>query len=72
MNQNEKVLHHLKVRGGLTARHAFIAHDIQRLSGRIYELRKLGHKIRTVRTVDDTGKKIGVYRLIKSERERKS
>lgn len=47
-SQNEQVLKHLKNhKNGITAMIAFERYGITRLSGRIFELRKMGHEIIT-------------------------
>lgn len=46
-NQREKVLEYMRKYGGITQREALIHLGVGRLSGRIYELRKMGHVIKT-------------------------
>lgn len=47
-NQNEQVLTHLKNhKNGITSKTAFERYGITRLSGRIFELRKMGYAIET-------------------------
>lgn len=47
-NQNEQVLTHLKNhKNGITSKTAFERYGITRLSGRIFELRKMGYTIET-------------------------
>lgn len=47
-NQNEQVLTHLKNhKNGITSKTAFERYGITRLSGRIFELRKMGYAIQT-------------------------
>jgi hypothetical protein len=47
-NQNEQVLTHLKNhKNGITSKTAFERYGITRLSGRIFELRKMGYNIET-------------------------
>lgn len=46
-NQREKVLEYIRKYGGITQREALIHLGVGRLSGRVYELRKLGHSIVT-------------------------
>lgn len=45
MTQNEKVLHHLRVNGGITSMEAFHKYGITRLAARISDLRCQGIKI---------------------------
>ena len=45
MTQNQKLLNHLKDRGGITSLEAFEIYGITRLSARIKNLRDEGHSI---------------------------
>ena len=49
LNQREKVLRHLDYYGSITTLEAFRDYAITRLSAKIYELRKMGLFIDTVR-----------------------
>lgn len=45
MTQNNKILEYMRANGGITSFEAFAKLRITRLSGRIHELRQMGHKI---------------------------
>lgn len=60
--QTEKVLKYMKAHGGITSMEAFGNLGITRLSGRIFELRKQGHVIKT-EMITKKGSTYGVYRL---------
>ena len=61
--QNEKVLNHLRMYGGITSMEAFRTYQITRLSGRIHELRAKGYKITTDYEKAKNGAIYAVYRL---------
>lgn len=63
MTQNEKVLSHMKMYGGITSMEAFETYQITRLSGRIHELRAQGYKIITDHKKARNGAVYAVYRL---------
>lgn len=63
MTQNEKVLNHLKMYGGITSMEAFETYKITRLSGRIHELRAQGHNITTEYQKAKNGAVYAVYKL---------
>ena len=64
MNQNAQILKHLK-RRPITSMQAFNRYGITRLSGRIYDLRKEGHRITSER-VTKNGATFARYRLEES------
>lgn len=45
--QRDKILEYIKKHGGITQREALIELGVGRLSGRVYELRKMGYPIET-------------------------
>ena len=55
--QNKWIVQHLQLLGSITSMKAFQTYGITRLSGRIYELRKQGHKImaRVIQTENTDG-----------------
>ncbi len=53
MTQCEKILRHLEDHGSITTYEAFVEYGITRLSGRIYDLRDQGVRIKSS---DTTGK----------------
>ena len=55
-NQREGVLRALKQQGSITPLEAIGVLGCFRLGARIFELRKEGHRIQTVRKVDSRGK----------------
>lgn len=63
MTQNEKVLNHMKMYGGITSIEAFRTYQITRLSGRIHELRAQGYNITTEHEKARNGAVYAVYRL---------
>ena len=66
MTQNEMILRHLKEKESITSAEAFTLHGVTRLSGRIYELRRDGYKIRNERQekLNRYGKKVSFDRYI--------
>lgn len=65
MPQWEQVLQHLKTYRSITTWGAITAYRITRLSGRIYELRRMGYKIDDVPVYDPNSKKRHVrYELV--------
>ncbi len=68
MTENEQVLEHLRHNVGLTQREAAQKYGIYRLSARIHQLRKAGHKITTMSREVPTGYErpttIAEYRLM--------
>jgi len=44
-SQNEKVLEHIREHGSITSLEAFQEYGITRISGRIYDLKEMGHNI---------------------------
>ena len=63
MTQNEMVLEHMRLYGGITSMDAFRSYQITRLSGRIHELRQKGYKITTCKGKARNGAIYAVYRL---------
>lgn len=61
--QNENVLNHLRMYGGITSMEAFRTYQITRLSGRIHELQARGYKITTEYEKAHNGAVYAVYRL---------
>ena len=51
MTQNEKVLNHLRLWGGITTLEAYNYYGITRLSARIKNLRDDGHRILSVQEI---------------------
>lgn len=47
MNQQERVLQHLKDYGCITSWQAIMEYGVTRISAKIFELRKQGYKIKT-------------------------
>lgn len=71
MSQNSDILHYLqKHPEGITPRDAYRKFGCFRLSARIFELRKMGHKISAMTKVEhtDTGtvQNFALYRLVDS------
>ncbi|MCK5609400.1 DNA-binding protein [Candidatus Pacearchaeota archaeon] len=64
MSQNAQLLNYLKQGHSITQKEAVYAFGIYRLSGRIFDLRKLGHNIESKR-IDTGTKHFSKYRLIK-------
>lgn len=62
--QNRIILSHLRQYGTITSLQAFQLFSITRLSGRIYDLRQLGHNIVTIYKTSERGGRYAVYRLI--------
>ena len=62
MNQNQKILNHLKEHKKITSYEAFEKYRITRLSARIHDLREQGHNI-TSDMIYGKGYKYAVYRL---------
>ena len=69
MSQNERLLRYLQTHVGITPDKAYSELGIYRLSGRIFDLRRDGNKIQTIKTpfIDRLGNKgfIAEYRLEK-------
>lgn len=64
MNQNQKLLKHLKTTGHITQRQAIMDYSIQSLTRRIRDLRDEGHKIDSVpKTHPITGQRYVEYAL---------
>lgn len=63
MTQNEMVLEHMRLYGGITSMDAFRSYQITRLSGRIHELRARGYNITTEYEKAKNGAVYAVYRL---------
>lgn len=63
MTQNEMILEHMRLYGGITSMDAFRSYQITRLSGRIHELRAKGYKITTDKEKARNGAIYAVYRL---------
>ena len=64
MSQNAQLLNYLEQGHSIDPKVAIYAFSIYRLSGRIYDLRKLGHNIESKR-IDTGTKHFSRYRLIK-------
>lgn len=68
MNQNERILNHLKQFGTITPREADRNYGVMRLGARIMDLKKMGHMIVTEkeRTINRYGEKVcyARYRLM--------
>ena len=62
MNQNKKILNHLKEHKKITSYEAFEKYRITRLSARIHDLREQGHNI-TSDMIYSKEYKYAVYRL---------
>ena len=62
MNQNQKILKHLKEHKKITSYEAFEKYRITRLSARIHDLREQGHNI-TSDMIYGKEYKYAVYRL---------
>ena len=62
MNQNQKILNHLKEHKKITSYEAFEKYRITRLSARIHDLREQGHNI-TSDMIYSKEYKYAVYRL---------
>jgi Helix-turn-helix domain len=67
--QTLAVLDHLRYQGSITALEALDMYGCFRLAARIYDLRKLGHLIITVRIITGNGKNIAEYHLLKQEHD---
>ena len=67
MTQNEMILEHMRLYGGITSMDAFRSYQITRLSGRIHELRQQGYKITTHKEKARNGALYAVYRLDKGD-----
>ena len=63
--QRARVLHWLETHDGLTVREAVTMMNIMSLPKRIEELRKAGHKIKTVYRKSPNGARYGVYMLVR-------
>lgn len=66
-SQNQLILNHLRERGPITSIDAFRKYKITRLSGRIFDLRKQGHDIRTLYEYTEHGTRYGIYVLKEAE-----
>ena len=66
INQSMRVLEYMKKNGSITSIEAFYSIGCTRLSGRIFDLKKMGYNIsselETVQTRDGTAR-VAVYRL---------
>ena len=62
MNQNQKILNHLKEHKKITSYEAFKKYRITRLSARIHDLREQGHNITSEMIYGDEYR-YAVYRL---------
>lgn len=60
-SQNMRVLQYIKEHGSITSMEAFTDLRITRLSGRIFDLKQLGHAIVTDYEFDSDGNRYGVY-----------
>lgn len=60
MNQNERILEHLKKHGSITPKEANAEYGIMRLGARIHDLKKMGHAILTTneKALNKYGEKI--------------
>lgn len=60
MNQNERILEHLKKYGSITPKEANAEYGIMRLGARIHDLKKAGHAILTTneKALNKYGEKI--------------
>lgn len=65
MSQETEILQHLQSGKTITPLAALMYFDCLRLSGRIYDLKKPGHKIRSVKYKTSTGKYVARYFLEK-------
>lgn len=61
--QNDVILEHLRKYGSITPMDALMRYDIMRLSGRIYELKEMGHNIETEIRRTRNGKQYAEYFL---------
>lgn len=68
--QNDKVLNHCKMYGGITSYEAFAKYNITRLAARISDLERKGYHFRhcpITRTVNGETKRYTKYELIEEE-----
>ena len=63
ISQEDEVLNHLRKYGSITSMTAFRMYDITRLSAKVFELRKDGYEIMTLREKSPNGKTYGRYVL---------
>jgi hypothetical protein len=63
MNQQEKILNHLREYGHITALQAIGVYRIFNLKGRVYDLRAAGWNVQTDMVSDATGKRYARYHL---------
>jgi len=63
MNQQQKILTHLREYGHITALQAIGVYRIFNLKGRIFDLRAAGYPIETDMVTDATGKRYARYHL---------
>ena len=65
MTQNQKVLEHMKTRGHITRRDAYMDYEIQNLTARIADLRSMGHNIvAKPMKHENTGKEYSRFTLV--------
>lgn len=62
-SQQKIILEHMQNHGSITNMTAFSQYGITRLSGRIYDLRRMGHEIDLVWETSPKGKRYGRYLL---------
>lgn len=63
-SQNNLILKHLQSGKSITPIEALVLYGSLRLSGRIYELKEKGHKIKTEMIETETGKRVAKYTLM--------
>lgn len=63
-SQRDAVLEHLRERGPISALEALEELGIMRLGARVYELRALGHDVRTTFETNEGGKRYARYALV--------
>lgn len=61
--QTRKVLNHLTKRGSISPMEAVAVYNIWRLAACIYDLRKVGIKIKTIQRTDASGHKYSRYEV---------
>ena len=65
------VLAHLRERGSLEPKEAWVRYGIYRLAARVYRLRKDGHNIHTTRVRNDWGNSYARYTLLQQAKPEK-
>lgn len=63
-SQNKDILQYLRRGRSITPLVALEKFGVFRLSGRVWDLRQLGHNIKTT-TIEQNGKRFASYRLVK-------